>query len=76
MPGAGSPFERSYGQVTDVDVQLFRGTTTVRFASLRPLSSELQELRWFALAASRRPPATVQRAAREAISSPSPPARN
>ena len=26
-------FERSYGQVTDVDVQLFRGTTTVRFAS-------------------------------------------
>ena len=26
-------FERSYGQVTDVDVQLFRGTTTVRFPS-------------------------------------------
>jgi hypothetical protein len=26
-------FERSYGQVTDVDVQLFRGTTAVRFAS-------------------------------------------
>jgi hypothetical protein len=26
-------FERSYGQVTDVDVQLLRGTTTVRFAS-------------------------------------------
>jgi hypothetical protein len=26
-------FERSYGEVTDVDVQLFRGTTAVRFAS-------------------------------------------
>jgi len=26
-------FERSYGILTDVDVQLFRGTTTVRFSS-------------------------------------------
>lgn len=26
-------FERSYGQLTDVDVQLFRSTTTVRFTS-------------------------------------------
>jgi len=26
-------FERSYGEITDVDVQLFRSTTTVRFTS-------------------------------------------
>jgi hypothetical protein len=32
-PRSWLDFGRSYGQVTDVDVQLFRGTTTVRFAS-------------------------------------------
>jgi hypothetical protein len=32
-------FERSYGEVTDVDLQLFRGTTAVRFTS--PVSFEL-----------------------------------
>src|SRR5580704_14113391 len=40
-------FERSYGEVTDVDVQLFRGTTTIRFASpveFRPGGSALVRL--------------------------------
>jgi hypothetical protein len=32
-PRSWLTFERSYGVLTDVDVQLFRGTTTVRFSS-------------------------------------------
>jgi hypothetical protein len=32
-PRSWLTFERSYGELTDVDVQLFRGTTAVRFSS-------------------------------------------
>jgi hypothetical protein len=62
-------FERSYGEVTDVDVQLFRGMTTVRFAS--PVSfrggggTALVRLSGAALDGLPRRPAVAERIAKE-----------
>jgi len=61
-------FERSYGEVTDVDVQLFRGTTTVRFTSpvfFRGTGTALVRLSGAALDGLPRRAAVAERIAKE-----------
>jgi hypothetical protein len=62
-------FERSYGEVTDVDVQLFRSTTAVRFASpvsFRAGGTALVRLSGAALDGLPRRPAVAERIAKGA----------